>query len=93
MPDLGALFSSGRAVDLVIVLTIAEGLFLAWLRRRTGRGLSLKDIIGNLAAGVCLMLALRAALTSEGWPAIALFLFLALLAHLADLWRRWRAAR
>jgi hypothetical protein len=91
MPDLGALFASGRAVDLVIALTICEGLLLAWLRRRTGRGLTPLDILGNLAAGVFLMLALRAALTGEAWPAIALFLFLALLAHLADLWRRWRA--
>ena len=92
MPDLGALFASGRVVDLVIFLTICEGLILVWLRRRTGRGLSLADIVGNLAAGVFLMLALRAALTGEAWTAIALFLILALVAHLADLRRRWRAA-
>jgi hypothetical protein len=92
MPDLDALFASGRVVDLVIFLTICEGLLLVWLRRRTGRGLSFIDIAGNLAAGVCLMLALRAALVGDGWPAIALFLLLALIAHLADLRRRWRAA-
>ena len=93
MPDLGAFFTSGRVVDLVIALTICEGLFLYWLRRSTGRGLAVLDIIGNLAAGIFLMLALRAALVGDGWPAIALFLSLALIAHLWDLIRRWRSAR
>jgi len=91
MPDLGALFVSGRVVDLVIALTIIEGLLLFWLKRRTGRGLRPLDIVGNLAAGIFLMLALRAALVGDGWPTIAACLSLALIAHLGDLWRRWRA--
>jgi hypothetical protein len=93
MSDIGALFASGRVVDLIIALTICEGLLLGWLHRRTGRGLSLLDLLGNLAAGLFLMLALRAALTSQSWPVISLFLMLALVAHLVDLQRRWRASR
>jgi hypothetical protein len=89
-PDLDALFANGRVVDLVIALTVCEGLFLAWLRRRSGKGLTLSDVVGNLAAGIFLMLALRAALLREPSENIAVWLVAALIAHLADLYRRWR---
>ncbi len=92
MLDLGALFANGRVVDLVIILTICEGGFLVWLRRRTGRGLSFADVVGNLAAGVFLMLALRSALVGDDWRVIAICLALALVAHLGDLSRRWRSS-
>jgi hypothetical protein len=43
-------------------------------------------------AGIALLLAVRAALIGLAWPAIALLLFLALIAHLVDLARRWTTA-
>jgi hypothetical protein len=36
------------------------------------------------------MLALRAALQEAGWTQVAAFLVLALVAHIADLARRWK---
>jgi hypothetical protein len=45
----------------------------------------------NLAAGACLLLALRAALTQAGWPWVALFLTAALVAHIGDFRRRLSA--
>ena len=88
--DLDALFANGRVVDLVIALTVCEGLFLVWLRRRSGKGLALADVMGNLGAGIFLMLALRAALLREASENISVWLVAALIAHLADLYRRWR---
>jgi hypothetical protein len=43
-----------------------------------------------LLPGVALMLALRAALAGAAWPFMPALLLTALLAHLADLWARWR---
>ena len=48
------------------------------------------DLVGLLLAGAFLLLALRAALTGAPWPSIAIWLLAALIAHLADLVRRWR---
>lgn len=85
------LVASGRLVDLVLGLMVLEGVLLAAYHRRTGRGIAPADLLVNLLAGGALLLALRAALTGAGWTSIALWLGLALLAHVADLARRWRA--
>lgn len=82
--------ASGRVVDLILALMAVEGTVLAVHHRRTGRGIPLPDLAVNLAAGACLLLALRAALTDAGWTGTAAWLGLALAAHLADLGRRWR---
>lgn len=82
---------SGRLVDLAIAVTLIEGIALAVYRRVTGRGPTLPDLAVMLGAGLCLMFALRAAVSGAvAWMAI--FLVGALVAHLADLGRRWRAA-
>jgi O-antigen/teichoic acid export membrane protein len=49
----------------------------------------LVDLLANAAAGACLLLALRAALTGAGWAWVAAALCAALIAHLFDLVRRW----
>ena len=85
-------FATGRIVDLVLVLTALEGLALAAYRLWTGRGLAPGDLFANLAAGMALLLALRAALLDAGWGWIALALTGALVAHLIDLGRGWKAA-
>lgn len=88
---MGALFADGRIVDLVLGLTLLEAVALVAYHRRTGRGVAPADLAGNLLAGVCLLLALRGALAGAWWGWIALCLSGSLVAHLADLRRRWRA--
>lgn len=83
-------FASGRAVDLILCLMVAEGILLAFYHRRTGRGIAIRDLAGVLLAGGFLLLALRAALTGASWVWVAGFLVAGLVAHLGDLARRWR---
>ncbi len=76
-------FTSGRAVDLVLVVLALEALLIAaFAGARRGA------LLGALVPGLFLLLALRAALTGAPWPAVALFLALSLPAHLVDLRRR-----
>jgi hypothetical protein len=85
-----AWLAGGRVVDLALVLLLAEGLLLTWLYRRQQLGVAPAALWPVLAAGTCLLLALRAALTGAVWPWVPGWLSLALLAHLLDLRRRWR---
>ncbi|MGZ8260907.1 MAG: hypothetical protein ACXWUL_10205 [Caldimonas sp.] len=83
-------FASGRIVDAILALVIVEAALLLILRRRLGHGPSFVAIVGNLGAGLFLLLALRAALVGSEWPWMAASLALALLAHLIDIAQRWR---
>ncbi len=85
---LKALFASGRAVDLVLVVIVAEFVFLSTRRRPRTQGPPLMDRVLAFAPGVCLLLALRAALTGAGWIWVALALAASFPFHLADLARR-----
>jgi hypothetical protein len=84
------LFASGRLVDLILVVVVLEAvaLLVYWLRAR--RGVAPFDLLPNLCAGACLLLALRATLAGSGWMLASLFLAAAGLAHLTDVARRWR---
>jgi hypothetical protein len=86
---MAGMFASGRIVDAVLALMLVEGILLAWLHLRRGRGPAPADVLANLAAGLFLLLALRAALAGASWPWIAASLGAALVAHLSDLARRW----
>jgi hypothetical protein len=77
-------------IDFVIVLTVLESIALAIYHHRTGRGLAPQDFIPTLAAGLALMLAVRAGVTGAGWGFVAAGLLVAGLAHAADVRRRWR---
>ncbi len=81
-----AFFAGGHAVDLVLAVLAAEFL---WLNLRPGapRGRMLDRVLA-LAPGACLMLALRAALTSAPWPWVAAAVTASLPFHLADVARR-----
>ncbi|CAN5866108.1 hypothetical protein BH11PSE13_BH11PSE13_22880 [soil metagenome] len=81
--------SIAQIVDAVIVVTALEGIALVVWHRRTGAGVAPRDFAANLVSGLCLMLALHAALRDLGAAWIALFLLAAGIAHAADLWRRW----
>lgn len=84
---MAALFQSGTIADLIIGVMVIEGLVLIALRSRL-RDVQVYDIVAMLAAGLFLVLALRATLTGAGWPWIAGFLIAAFAAHLFDLRRR-----
>lgn len=83
MPDLASYFASGRAVDVVLVILVAEAAWLIW----RGRGQPL-DIIVALLPGAFILLGVRAALVDAPWPQVALWLALSLPAHAADIARR-----
>ncbi len=82
------LFASARIVDAILALVAVEAVALALWRRRAGTGPSAAQILPNLLAGACLLLALRAALLDAPWVWIAAPLAASLLAHLADLRHR-----
>ncbi len=84
---MATLFDSGAIADLIIAVMVIEGLVLIALRSRL-RNVNVPDIVGMLAAGLFLVLALRATLTGAGWPWVAAFLTAAFAAHLFDLRRR-----
>jgi hypothetical protein len=77
-------------IDLVIAMTLLEAGALALYHRRTGRGLAPGEFLPTLAAGLALMLAVRAGVSGAGWAWVAAGLSVAGLAHLADVRRRWR---
>ena len=86
--DLRGLFDAGRLVDLAIVFTFAEYVFLGW--RARWRTKAMMDLLFALAPGVCLMVALRMALGGYGAVWVITFLSASLPLHLADLARRQR---
>ena len=77
------LIRSGHAVDLILLVMLAEAL---WLRLR--RQVGLVDVALALLPGALILLAARAAITGADWPLIALPLALSFPVHLADLRRR-----
>lgn len=81
------MIGSGRMIDVILALVVLEAAALLVWRRAKGPPY-LRDLAANLVAGAMLLLALRAALTDAGAAAVALWLFLALLAHIADLVQR-----
>jgi hypothetical protein len=87
---LASLFLTPHLVDLILTFTAVEAAALALWHRWTGRGLSPAAIGLMLLPGICLMLALRAALVGSAWPWVPAALAAALVAHLADLRNRWR---
>jgi hypothetical protein len=86
---MGKLFASGRVVDCILVFMAIESLVLIALHRSRRAGPSPRELIVSLSAGVALLLALRAAVVGSPWPMVALWLVVALIAHLGDLRLRW----
>ena len=89
---MSALIESGRIVDLILVLLIGEAVLLFALRRLYALGPGLNKLLFNLAAGACLLMALRSALTDSGTFAIAAWLAAGFAAHVLDLASRWRSS-
>jgi hypothetical protein len=82
------LFTNGRIVEIIIAFMALEAIALVAYRKVFARGLGTSDIASVLIPGLCLLLALRAALLEASWHVIAGWLLAALIAHLGDLWRR-----
>jgi hypothetical protein len=84
------MFAGGRLVDLILVLVVIEaaGLILYW--RRFRRGVAPFDLLPNLCAGAFLLLALRVTIAGASWMMASSCLAAAGLAHLTDVYRRWR---
>jgi hypothetical protein len=85
-------------MNLVLLISLAEGLFLFGYHRLTGKGLAPQHYAMNLLAGLCLMLAIRTvapalpAQFSDLAPQQMLLitcLLAAGLAHWTDIYRRW----
>ena len=87
---MDGLFASGRIIDIILVLMVAEGVALGVLYRRSGRGIPLTQVVLNLVAGASLMLVVREALTGASWPTMAATLGIALIAHVLDMAQRWK---
>jgi hypothetical protein len=88
---MAELFHSGLIIDFILLMVAAEACVLLLLRRVRGRGPVVYDWLPNLASGACLLLALRASIAQAAWYWLELLLALSLLAHLADLGRRFRS--
>ena len=92
VPDLSTMDRMLQAgvIDLILAGVVVEAGVLLALRYRTGRGVAGPVLVVNLAAGACLLIALRLVLAGDdhrAWAAASLLL--ALLAHVADLALRW----
>lgn len=83
-------FSSGLVAAFVFAFMLVEGIVIALIFERTGKGIAPLDLVCSLTAGAGLVLALFAALAGAEWYWIAAALVLSLVGHGCDVWRRWR---
>ena len=84
------LFSSGLAIDLILVVVVLEVIVLAAVPRLRG-SMTLLDVASLVVPGVMLMLALRTTLTGAPYTMTAVCLTAAFAFHLWDVARRRRA--
>ncbi len=87
--SLDAFFASGAVAWLILAVMALEAVILVKLMSGSGLG---GAIVAGLAAGACLVLALRAALTQAHVLEIALFLAMSGIAHVIEI-RLWLGAR
>jgi hypothetical protein len=85
------LFASARIVDFIVALMLIELAILAFVRSRRHRGIAAAELSVSLAAGIGLLLALRASLLRLSWQHVAMWLIVALIAHVLYLTLRWDA--
>lgn len=82
------LFASGAAVDVVLAVIAVEFAALVLLAPAAHRARTALNLLFTLAPGALILLALRAALTGEGWMMIAFWLAASFPVHIVDLVRR-----
>lgn len=86
------LFASGRVIDLILLIMLAEYLTLRLCLGRGHHGSALSGVALHLLSGAFLLLALRMALTGGSWIWIACCLAAAGAWHALDLRRRFTPA-
>jgi len=88
-----SLFASGRIADIALVVMAAEAVILYVVIALRGDAIRYRALVANLAAGACLVIAVRLALVGANWQWIAIALAASLLAHSTDLALRLRSPR
>lgn len=88
---MAELFASARIVEFIVVLMLLELGVIMIVRSRTHRGIQPIELAVSLAAGMALLFALRAALVGLSWQHVAMWLVLALIAHVLYVKLRWSA--
>jgi len=83
----------GWVINAAVVLTVAEAVYLLANYHLRRRGLAPDEYLLNLLSGLCLMLALRATLGASDPFGPIVYLSLAGVCHVADLFWRIRRAR
>jgi hypothetical protein len=84
------LLTTVHIADVVLGVMAIEAIALLIHWRRKRRGIPPAAVFINLAAGACLVLALRSVLAGSHWSWTAAWLAAAFLAHLVDLAHRWQ---
>jgi hypothetical protein len=82
-----ALFQSGNIVWVIILIMAGEAIILRSYMKQV------PAMAASLAAGGCLVLALRAALLQQSWIYVALFLSLGFVFHILEIWQWMRIAK
>ena len=88
--NLQSIYAGPLVVDIAIAFIAIETLVLWLLYTVRGWGIAPSQYLLTVLSGLFLMLALRCALTPDGWPGMAVSLIAAGLAHGADLRQRFR---
>ena len=83
------LFATGHVIDIILGLMLLEALASVLASERYRRASGMMALFCNLAAGAGLLLALRAAILHAAWPSIAVWLIVALVAHVGEVSLRW----
>ena len=87
---MNALFAGGAVLDWLIAGMLAEAAALLLLYRLRRRGVAPGRLLPNLAAGLCLVFAMRLALGGAWWGYVSAALLAALGCHLTELRRSWQ---
>ena len=88
-----SLFASGRIADIALAVMAAEAVIIYMVIAYQADVVRYRALFANLAAGACLVIAVRLALVGANWQWIAVALAASLLAHSTDLALRLRAPR
>ena len=84
-------FSDTGIIDIVIVCTLVEWCGLWLWYRYSGRGLAPVELRLTLLSGLCLMFAVRCALSGLPQFLVMLSLLAAGATHVVDIRRRWKS--
>ena len=77
--------TSDGLVDTIVLITLLETASLLLFHHQTKRNLPPRDYLLNVLSGLCLMLALRCALSGAAWYFVSLWLMEAGVAHVDNI--------